>query len=323
MFSNRLPSTTALRVFESAVRHGSCCGAASELCLTQSAVSKQLRSLESSLGATLFHRTSRGLLLTQHGNDYWQTARDVLQKLERAATSLDRAESRPQTITLKLLQTLGERWLMPRFPQFAEAHPHIQVQFTADVEAAQATDAEFCFGAGYWPGRCATYLFGHDVVLVASPQLLLSRGVLTPLDALTMPRLVHRDVPEHWRSFTRMHGQAPEPAQTVRLGYYSLLIQSAVVGLGVALVPRMLVTEELASGVLVNPLGLGLRSRLGYYFVCPGVAREQAPGIAPFAAWLALQQGHEEGSFNTDVAHLDDAPERGGVAPDHVAHGLG
>lgn len=325
MFSNRLPSTTALRVFESAVRHGTCTGAAHELCLSQSAVSKQLRSLEASLGVRLFRRSTQGLFLTRQGGLYLRTARDVLQSLESAAQHVASDGCREETLTLKVLQTLGERWLMPRYPRFAELQPGIQVQFTAQGSGCPVPDGEFRFGAGCWPGFSSSYLFGKSVVLVASPLLLSSARVEQPADLLRLPRLVHQDVAEHWQAFARQHGaSADDAARTVRFGYYSLLIQAAVSGVGVALVPRVFVREELDAGVLGNPLGLGLKSRLGYYFVRPAARPgNEPPGLQRFASWLALQCAGEGVSVDSDVAGLDHPAESRRVTPDHVAHGFG
>jgi len=324
MFSNRLPSTTALRVFESAVRHGTCTGAAHELCLSQSAVSKQLRSLESALGVHLFQRTSQGLFLTPQGSMYLRTARGVLQQLEGAISAVANDVRHEETLTLKVLQTLGERWLMPRYPLFAAQHPHTHVQFSVHGNSQRTPDGEFRFGTGHWPGSAVSYLFGRSVVLVVSPRMLASHSVTRPQAVFHMPRLVHADVDEHWQTFARQEGACVDhPVRTVRCGYYSLLIQAAVAGMGAALVPRMFVSQELAAGVLVNPLGLALTSRLGYYFVRPAVpAGDSGVALQRFASWLALQCGDGPASVDADVAHLDHTAQGSRVLEDGVAQGF-
>lgn len=287
-----LPSMTALRIFEAVARHGSCSAAAPEVCLTQSAVSKQVKALERLLGCDLFVRTPRGLILTEAGATYRDHARDVLTRLETAGTNLARLRSAPQSIKLHLLPIVGDRWLLPRYPAFAERHPDIDVQFTTfhSPDDAEEADAAFWFGEGDWPGYMADYLFGREIAVVAAPALL-SRAaeVHGPADLARHPMLQHFQTPDVWSEFAQAQGyRGDPPARVTRYGFYAVMIRAAVAGLGIAMIPRAFVADELASGQLVNPAGLGFRSRTGYYLVLPE-NRPPRAGLVAFREWLLEQ----------------------------------
>lgn len=284
-----LPSTTSLRIFEAVARHGSCSGAASEVCLTQSAVSKQIKSLEQLLDCELFVRSPRGLILTEAGSAYSRHVRDALAGLEAAAISVARLRDAPQSIRLHVLPILGDRWLLPRFPAFIDRHPDIDVQFTTFVSAedTEEPDAEFRYGEGAWPGYMADYLFGREILLVAAPSFLARFGnIQSAADVARHTLLQHFQTPAIWSEFAQAQGLRGEnPARITRYGFYGVMIRAAVAGLGVALIPRAFVAEELASGHLVNPSGLSVRSRAGYYLVLPE-NRPPRSGLIAFREWL-------------------------------------
>jgi DNA-binding transcriptional LysR family regulator len=188
-----------------------------------------------------------------------------------------------------MLAIVGERWLMERFPVFAQAHPEIDVQFTNFVSEneTEEPDIDIVHGTGPWPEREAHYLFGKQVALVAAPSLLERMGGFSrAADIQKMTLLQHFQMPAFWAEFTETHGlRGAVPAHTVRYGYYSVIIRAAVAGLGVALTPRCFVAEELASGALVNPLGLGFESGAGCWLTL-SAATEPRPGFDALVAWL-------------------------------------
>jgi LysR family transcriptional regulator, glycine cleavage system transcriptional activator len=284
-----LPSTTALRIFEAVARHGSCSGAASEVCLTQSAVSKQVKSLEQLLNCELFIRSPRGLILTEAGSAYRHHVCDALSELETAALSIARLRDAPQSIRLHVLPILGDRWLMPRFPAFADKHPDIDVQFTSftSAEDSEEPDAMFRFGEGVWPGYMADYLFGREIVLVASQGFLTKSGAIeNAADVTRYTLLQHFQTPAIWNEFAQSNGLRSEtPARITRYGFFGVMIRAAVAGMGVALIPQAFVAEELASGQLVNPAGLSFKSRTGYYLALPE-NRPPRAGLIAFREWL-------------------------------------
>jgi LysR family glycine cleavage system transcriptional activator len=290
MAANRLPpSSVALRAFVTVARLGSTARAASVVNLTQSAVSKQVQALEEHLGATLFERSPLGLKLTEAGAIYRPYAEAALEQMERGAMRLAERATLVQPIRLHMVAVAGERWLMERFPAFADAHPGIDVQFTNYVSESETEepDLEISHGTPPWPGKEAHYLFGRDVALVAAPSLIERMGGFRrAADIQKMTLLQHFQQPAFWAEFTEAHDlRGAVPAHTVRYGYYSVITRAATAGLGVALAPRCYVAEELASGILVNPLGLGFASATGCWLTLPR-EKPHRPGLDALVAWL-------------------------------------
>lgn len=285
-----LPSTTALRVLAALVEHGSASEAAKSVHLTQSAVSKQLRSLEEIAGMALFTRTGRGLVPTEAGRIYVDQARIALGALETAAGRIAALRGSPNAVRLHVLPILGDRWLVPRLSLLAKARPELEVQFTTQAtgDTVEEADGVFRFGEGDWPGQQqADYLFGRNVALVGAPSLL-SRmgGIAAAEDVRRYTVLDHRHTPLRWSEFAEAQGLAGfAPAHMVHFGFYALVIRAAIAGQGLALVPRCLIGEELLTGRLVNPPALGFHSRHGYWFTVPA-DRTPRPGLVAFRDWL-------------------------------------
>jgi DNA-binding transcriptional LysR family regulator len=293
MSVHRLPSSTAsLRVLLAVAEHGTASRAAKAVNLTQSAVSKHLRALEETMGAVFFTRGSRGFVPTEAGRIYIKHARSALAELESASVRISTLKASPWSVRLHVLPIIGDRWLVPRFSRFAELHPEIDVQFTSFVTAdtTEAADGTFRFGEGHWPGQRADYLFGRDVALVGAAALLSRAGGLeTARDVCRYTVLDHFQTPLRWSEFAVAHGLDDfKPAHTIRFGFYSLVIRAAISGQGLALVPRRLVQDELASGRLVNPAGLGFKSRNAYWFTVPD-DRPARPGLEVFHRWLLAE----------------------------------
>ncbi len=253
-------------------------------------MSKQLRALELALGLPLFVRSPQGLVLTTAGSQYLPTVRAVLSQLEAAGERLRDPSPHRQRLMLHVLPALADKWLLPRFAAFTEAHPDIDVQFTnqmgSELEPAQA-DVSFRYGLGTWPGLDAHYLVGRELKLVASPALLERQGpVAAAADALRFTLLQHFELANAWHEFFAQCGvrQRTLPA-TVRYGFFSVLIRGAITGMGLALVPEVLVAEELRAGILVNPGGLGCSSRAGYYLTSAR-SRSKEAAIARFRQWV-------------------------------------
>ena len=282
---------TALRVFEAAARHLTCTGAADELFLTQSAVSKQLRSLEEHLGVILFERENRGLVLTELGRDYLGEIRPLLAQIAAATARLSLQRSQGVSLTLSILSIVGDRWLLPMFGEFTRANPEIDVQFTnlisSDKQTTTEPDAAFLGGEGVWPGSVADYLFGREVALLASPELVArGEGLRRLEDVPRYPLLNHFQRPEAWGEFFAANGMEPQSSlRVIRYEFFATIIKAAIGGMGLALVPRVFVSEELERGELVNPLGLGVTSRRGYYFVVEE-HKQSNPALATLRSWV-------------------------------------
>jgi LysR family transcriptional regulator, glycine cleavage system transcriptional activator len=263
------PTVTSLRVLAALSQHGTVSAAAISLHLTQSAVSKQLRGIEVIAGMPLFKRTNHGLVPTDAGNIYIEQARVALGALETAAVRVAGLRGSQPAIRIHVLPILGDRWFMPRYPQFVERHRHIEVQFTTFAPTDKVDEADLVcrFGTGKWPGWQADYIFGRDVRLVGSPELIARHGGIAAAgEVARFTILDHPQTPIRWDAFAAEHRLADlKPRQVIRFGYYALVVRGAITGQGLALVPRRLILDELADGRLVNPAGLRFRSKYCYW----------------------------------------------------------
>src|SRR5690554_968132 len=169
------PSIAELQAFEVAARQGSFTRAAQELCITQGAVSKQIKSLETFLGVTLFRRTRGGLVLTQAGHTYLHDIRFALNRIEAASLAVMAHQGRGGILQINCMPTLGAKWLIPRLPALRQTCPDLQLVFLPyrmdyDFDTPEV-DASIRFGTGTWPDVACHYLTGRELVPVCSPDL--------------------------------------------------------------------------------------------------------------------------------------------------------
>lgn len=294
-----LPTTTGLRVLTALAQHGTISEAAKFLHMTQSAVSKQLKSVEDLVGLVLFLRTSQGLMPTEAGTIYIEQARVALGALETAAARVMGLRSDKPTLRLHVLPILGDRWFIQRFVQFAEAHPDIDVQFSsfAPSDTEDEADVVFRFGDGEWTGWHMDYFLGREVLLVGSPHFIARRGgISTPADIQKFSVLEHIKTPLYWDDLAHENqlGDFP-PERVLKLGYYSLVIRAAIGGHGLALIPRSLILEEIESGQLVNPLNLRYNSR-NCYWLSTHADRDHNPQVEVFRNW-ALDEARKTENY--------------------------
>ena len=130
-----LPSLNGLRVFEAAGRHMSFTIAADDLCITQGAVSRAIRSLEDQLGVPLFVRHARRLEFTEEGRSLWLSVHDAIGALERAAQRVSE-KGGVRVLTVNVLSTFASKWLMPRLVDFNNRHPDVEVRLTTSIRPA-------------------------------------------------------------------------------------------------------------------------------------------------------------------------------------------
>jgi DNA-binding transcriptional LysR family regulator len=273
-----------LRVVAALAQHGTVSAASAALHLTQSAVSKQLKSIEALVGTLLFDRTSQGLTPTEAGVIYIEQARIALGALETAAVRVAALRRAQPAILVHVLPIIGDRWFIPRFSRFAEQHPEIEVEFTTYAAA--------------WK---ADYLLGRDVVLVGAPQLIDRGGGINSIeDIRRFPALEHRHTPLRWNDFAQAsHLHDFAPVRITRFAYYSLVIRAAIGGQGFALVPRSLIPDEIESGQLINPLGLGFQSRNCYWLTTPAT-KPVSGGLMILREWL-LQEARQTESREAGI----------------------
>lgn len=288
-----LPPIADLLAFEAAARHASISRAAAELHLTQSAVSRQVRQLEAHLGMALFHRVRQRVVLTDAGRVYAAELRAALQQLSGATQKIMAFSGGGGLLNLAVLPTLGTRWLIPRLGDFHTAHPGITLDLTTRAEPFMfndtAFDAAIHYGDPVWPGAIADYLFGEDMVPVCSPALLKNGAPIAPEELEHLPLLHQSARPDAWREWFAAAGLLNVNAMGgARYELFSMLVEAALAELGVALVPRFFVLNEIASGELVVPCTTVLHSQRSYYLVYPE-NKVGSASLQTFCHWLREQ----------------------------------
>lgn len=293
----KIPSLQALACFEAAARHESYTRAAQELALTQGAVSRQIGALEAFLGLALFRRTRHGVALTPEGADYARQVAPRLQALERDTLDAMSRQGTAGAIALAAVPTFATRWLMPRLPGLAAQHPelvvHIETRTRPFLFAETGFDAALYSGTqeqvANWAGTRASALIEEEVVPVCAPALLGQHAPRTPAELAELPLLQQSTRPEAWRQwFEAMAVDTAHALSGPRYELYSMTAAAAAQGLGLALVPRLLIEAELARGELVVACPRPLRSGRTYWLVMPERS-EPRPALAAFAAWLQGQ----------------------------------
>lgn len=292
----RFPSIAALQVLLAVAERGSTSAAAESISLSQSAVSKQLLGLEAVVGSAVFERTPRGMVATEVGKIYIEHARTAIKAMEDAALLVARLKPGPRVLRLQVPPIFGDRWLLPRFQSFTELHPEIEVQFTSVVAQSQSEvpDGAFQFVDAPKRSENSLYLLGNEVALVSAPSYFDHLGMPETIDDVTRGvMLEHPQTPFDWQHFTAHHGRSNAAVRhTTRFGYYTMVIRAALAGQGMALIPRALIIDDLASGKLINPAGLGYQSSFAYYFTA-FTSPAQNRSIDVFIEWLRCQlKGH-------------------------------
>lgn len=295
MFPSRrfLPPMSLLCAFEAAARHQSFTAAAAELHLTQSAVSRQIRALEDRLGAELFVRERQTVRLSPAGQAYAEEIRGALMRIASAAVGLH-ANPQGGSLNLAILPTFGTRWLAPRLPQFFDQHPGITINLTTRLSQfdfqLEAVDAAIHFGPPDWPGAELALLMSETVVPACSPALLARHDFAQPSDLLRAPLLHLASRPDAWSRWFASHqvGHVDKAdAQGMLFDQFATAAQAAVAGLGVALLPRFLITHELQQGDLVRALPHvpEMESAERYYLAWP-TSRADYPPLQALRTWL-------------------------------------
>jgi DNA-binding transcriptional LysR family regulator len=297
----RLPSTQALICFEAAARHESYTRAAQELALTQSAVSRQITALEDFLGMALFRRTRHGVALTPAGADYARQTARQLDSMERDTLDAMARQGVGGSLQLAAVPTFATRWLIPRLPDFARRQPDITVHIETRTRPFLFNDTPFDAAiyagtpaqAANWAGTRSVLLLNEDVVPVCSPVLLGTKAQLSPAAVARMPLLQQSTRPDGWHQwFDAQKVDAPRARSGPRYELFSMIAVAAAHGLGVALMPRMLIEPELARGELAVACDRPLRAERSYFLVTPASADER-PALAAFREWLVAQASGE------------------------------
>lgn len=287
----QLPSTASLQCFVAAVEHGNVTRAAEQLCLTQSAVSRQIKQLEDLLGRPLFERVRQRLVLTQAGARFHQQIAPVLDLLAQAAEEF-RLYRPGESLVLGIEPALAGHWLLPQLPSFTDNFPDISIHLMTDIhklyQRHAGCDLMVLFGRGEWPGYQVDYLMGDELVAVVSPSLVARLGPLTDMADLRRYPLLHHKSPESsseiWWLASGLTLAAIREMPGQRLENFPLLLQAALQGMGVAILPWYFVADRIATGDLVQ-LGQRLACEGGYYLLSEADALASS-GVEAFREWM-------------------------------------
>ncbi len=287
----RLPSLNGLRAFEASARHLSFTLAASELNVTQTAISHQIKRLEDEIGIKLFVRKNRTLALTPAAKDYLPGVRAAFQDLRLATERLMRKDD-DHVLAVSTIASLAAKWLLPRLSSFQQLHPEIDVRINTSPALVDFIrddiDAAIRYGSGHWPGLRADWLMADELFPVCSPSLLNGNKPLRTPDDLKDHVLLHSDgFKEDWRLWATAAGVKVDLSRNHALSFDLALmtIQAAIDGLGVAIARKPYVQNDIANGRLVVPFSMTLPSEAGFYFVSPG-STAKTPKIVAFREWL-------------------------------------
>ncbi len=281
-----LPPLLSARAFEAAARHLSFHLAADELHVTPSAISHQVKSLETFLDVKLFQRTHQGVALTREGDGYLAELRQAFGIIATATADL-RQGKLSGSLVVGATSAFISRWILPRLKRFASAYPDIDLNFNALVAPAdfakQQLDVVICMGPKDWTGLRADRITRSPMFPVCSPEL--AETLKQPAD-LRDRTLLHYDNGEEWgRWLHAARVEGVDLASGPRFNDCNLMLQAAVESHGVGLTFTALADRELRTGQLVKPLAQMFLPEAWYYIVSPEASADR-PKVAAFRNWI-------------------------------------
>ena len=292
----RLPALNALKAFEAAARHESFTRAAEELCVTQGAVSHQVKALEAEIGVKLFSRQNQRLIITDAGRAYLNILRDAFDRIAIGTERLLQRQS-AGALTVSTSPDFAAKWLVHRLGRFAEMHPTIDLRVSAALHhvdfAREDVDIAVRHGDGNWPGLEVARLSQEQLFPVCSPKLVAGRNRLSkPSDVLKFP-LLHLDSQKDWVAWLDAAGvPSVELSRGPIMNRASMIIDAAIDGQGIALARTTLAAGDLISGRLVRPFAAALRLSKHYWIVCPKTTAT-LPKIVTFRNWLLAEAAQD------------------------------
>ena len=294
----KLPPMNALRAFEAASRHLSVSRAAEELCVSQGAVSQQLRNLEDHLGRELFIRTPNSFALSEEGEAFAVVVQQALGEIALAASEVT-SEKTQHTLNISSSPNMAIKWLMPRLGDFYQTHPDISITLDQSVNLVtfknDGVDAGIRFGDAEFEGLHNTLLIEVQLSAVASPDYIAKNGRLESLSIPGNHRLIEnyyadkkiRSQHTHWADIVEGNLVNPIVDYLVFPDEYQAF-NGALQGQGIALVANYWIDEEIESGAIEYICEESIQSGNNYYFVSPLDARPN-PGLDSFRDWLLDQ----------------------------------
>ncbi|MDP6707412.1 MAG: transcriptional regulator GcvA [Alphaproteobacteria bacterium] len=301
--SVRMPPLNALRAFEVAARHRSFSRAADELNVTPAAISHQIKGLEAFIGAKLFRRAGRTLMLTGAGQTMLPGVAKGFAALVEAMEAFGLHDETGQ-LTVAVTPSFAANWFLHRLERFNRAHPEIDIRISTRRSLAayerEGVEIGVRYGHGDWPGLKAEHLLSHGVTPVCSPRLLEAERPLARAADLAHVTLLHddshRDDPSFldWASWLAAAGlDGVDPTHGLWFDTAGGAQRAAVQGLGVALGRSTLIADDVAAGLLVCPFELVLATEFAYWIVYPEASIKR-PKVRAFRDWLLAEARRHE-----------------------------
>ena len=303
--ARNLPSLNALRAFEAAARHVSFSLAAAEMNVTHAAVSRHIRELEFRLSTKLFHRTGRGVELTDEGAALSRDLTPAFDLLVEATAGFAAAR-RQQELVISSEVPFAALWLVPRLGRFTAANPEIDLVVNPDNRlidfGKNEADLAIRYGPGAWPGVVAAPLFRSLMSPVCSPAFLKTSGVRSLVD-LDGASLIQEDTRHYWRAWLEAAGLPHIRASGPTLKGH-LAIAAAEAGQGFALADDIQAGDALLAKRLIRPFDISVKDQS--YYLVRGAGSNECKLAAAFRQWLTTELKR----FETELAAAKRASRR-------------
>jgi LysR family transcriptional regulator, glycine cleavage system transcriptional activator len=293
-----LPPLNALRAFEAAARNLSVSLAAVELSVSPAAISHQIRLFEDFIGLPILVRSGRGIALTDAGKAALAPIQGGFTQFQVAMDAID-ALGETGTLNVSSAPSFASKWLLPRLHDFQSLHPQIDVNVSASVRlvdfARDSVDLAIRYGGGSYADLHSEKLLAESVYPVCSPELLKSGVALNSLGDLAAFTLLHDDSPDNdpscpgWDHWLRAAGHGEiDATRGPRFNQASMVLESAILGRGVALAKSTLAEADITAGRLVRLFSTEVPVNFAYYIVAPK-SKLNLPKVSFFRDWLRSQ----------------------------------
>lgn len=294
--NRKLPPLNSLKAFEASARHKNFTKAATELFVTQGAISKQLKILEEYLGISLFERKQQKLFLTKDGEAYLASINNALNIIEQATDNICSSHKQLDVLNINIAPTLSNKWLIPLLDDFRKIYPDIKIIIEAsdcstdyDSIDTMPSDIGICMvKAKTWKHVVAEKIMDEELLPICAPHLKISNSFLTnPNDLLKHNLLEHTKRPGMWEEYLRGIGFGNATIkQSTAFGHFYMLIQAAIDGMGIALIPKIMVEDEIKQNKLSIAFSTTFDSPYHTYLIYQK-QKAELKKIRNFRKWIA------------------------------------
>jgi LysR family transcriptional regulator of beta-lactamase len=279
-----------LRAFEAAARHSSFTKAAIELCVTPAALGHQVKGLEERLGVPLFRRLPRGLALTDEGQALLPVLKESFDRMAALIAGFDGGRDR-EVLSVGAVGSFAVGWLLPRLAAFEAEHPLVDLRLSTNNNrvdiAEEGLDFAIRFGDGAWHGTEARLIFKAPLTPLGAPEVAARVHVPADLHGETLLRSYRV---EEWPAWFAAAGARPPPRLTGPVfDSAALMVEAAITGHGVALVPARLFEAELAEGRAARLFEAEID--MGGYWLTRLKTRKPTPAMAALESWIVAAAG--------------------------------